>query len=281
MKTVPTMLLAVALLSRRYVRAQPLFPARHTYRWLILAALMMQVGGNLGFQVALGHIGLAITVPLVFAFIIGAGAFLGRIYLGDRVSPQTVLSLAIMTLSIILLSYAATIQNSAPGADSGVASSGIVWFGILMAVVSGLSYGINGVVIRAVTRHLLPVESLLLLYSATGLITLGFTGAIMMGSERLLAIRADEWVMMLSAGTFNAAAFFCVTHALKLMNVSHVNVLNASQNALCAIAAVIIFSEPVSTPMIAGITLSILGFLALDRDAPAGGSRGAGKEVAR
>lgn len=264
-KALPTVILAVVLLWRRRRRGQALYPTKKPIPVLIGAAFLMQFGGNLGFQVALGHIGLAITVPLVFAFIIFAGALLGNMFLGDRVSPKTVLSMAIMTVSIILLSYAAKLASAVTQGTAAVDTNNIVWLGILMAVVSGLSYGINGVVIRKIARDSLPVESMLIIYSLTGLISFGILGPLMMGSERLSQIQPEEWTMMLLAGTFNAMAFFCVTHSLKLLNISQVNVINASQNAMCAIIAVAIFSEPVSMPLILGIGLSIVGLLALDR----------------
>ena len=71
--------------------------------------------------------------------------------------------------------------------------------------------------------------------------------------------------MMLAAGTFNAIAFFCVTNALKLLNITQVNVINATQNAMCALGAVVVFSEPHSIPMVSGIALSIAGLMLLDR----------------
>lgn len=265
LKALPTAILAIVLLWRRRRRNLPLYPTTRPIPILIAGALMMQFGGNLGFQVALGHIGLAITVPLVFAFIICSGALLGNMFLGDRVSPKTVLSMAIMTVSIILLSYAAKLASTTPAGTDAVDTNNIVWLGILMAIVSGLSYGINGVAIRKIARDALPIESMLIIYSMTGLICFGIMGPIMMGQERLLQIQSDEWTMMFLAGIFNAVAFFCITHSLKLLNISQVNVINASQNAMCAIIAVAIYSEPVSTPLILGIGLSIAGLLALDR----------------
>ncbi len=264
-KALPTFVVASVLLMRRYSQGKELYPTRKPIPALILAALVMQFGGNLGFQLALVQIGLAITVPLVFAFIILAGALLGRMFLGDAVSPRTVLAMVIMTFSIILLSYAATLNETdqAAAATSGIV--GIIWLGIFWAVVSGLSYGVNGVVIRRVAQRALPVESMLVIYSGTGLVTLVPLGFALMGSQRIGAINPDEWQMMLMAGIFNAIAFFSITNALKLMNISHVNVINASQNAMCAVAAVLIFAEPPSAPMVVGILLSMCGLAVLDR----------------
>ena len=245
MKAFPTVVLASFLLMLRFRRREKFYPTRKPIPPLIIAALVMQYGGNLGFQIALVHVGLAIAVPLVFALIICAGAILGRIFLGDSVSRRTIVAMIIMLVSVVALSYAATL-NSAEETNS----SAVVWFGVLMAVVSGLSYGINGAVIRGVARDLLPVESMLIIYSTTGAVSLSLIGYGLLGSERNSLITTEEWLMMLSAGTFNAIAFYCITNALKLVNISQVNVINASQNAMCAIAAVLIFAEPVSLPLV-------------------------------
>ena len=264
-KGLPTFIIASIMLIRRYSQGKPLYPTRKPILALVAAGLVMQFGGNLGFQLSLGQIGLAITVPLVFAFIIIAGAVLGKIFLGDHVSPKHMQSMVIMTLSIILLSYAATLKTPGPTESDANIVSGFAWLGILTAVISGMSYGVNGVVIRRIAQKSVPIESMLVIYSFTGLACLGPLGYALMGSERIAEIRTDEWQMMLFAGIFNAIAFFCITHALKLMNISHVNVINASQNAMCALGAVLLFAEPLSAPMAAGILLSICGLVVLDR----------------
>ena len=260
MKALPTVVLSAFLLTRRWQRKEPFYPTRRPIPALIIAAFVMQFGGNLGFQIALIHVGLAIAVPLVFAFIICTGAGLGRVFLGDSVSFRTVLSMGIMTVAIILLSWAATLNATHETSPHVVA-----WFGVMMAIISGLSYGVNGVVIRRVSRDLLPIESMLIIYSTTGLISLTAIGLVLLGPDRIAAITLPEWSMMLAAGICNAFAFFCITNALKLMNISQVNVINASQNAMCAIAAVLIFGEAISTPLVVGIALSICGLFVLDR----------------
>jgi drug/metabolite transporter (DMT)-like permease len=106
---------------------------------------------------------------------------------------------------------------------------------------------------------------MLIVYSLTGAVLLGILGASMLGTDRLRDITVSEWQMMLTAGTFNSIAFFSISHALKLASVTQVNLINASQNAMCAIGAVLMFAEPLSLPMVAGIALSIVGLFALDR----------------
>ena len=106
---------------------------------------------------------------------------------------------------------------------------------------------------------------MMIIYSTTGIVWFGFIGAYMLGRERLLQVPTQDWGMMLAAGTFNALAFYCIMHALKVMNITQVNVINASQNAMCAVGAVLIFAEPVSVPLVLGIGLSMVGLFVLDR----------------
>ncbi|RLT06236.1 MAG: EamA/RhaT family transporter, partial [Planctomycetota bacterium] len=67
------------------------------------------------------------------------------------------------------------------------------------------------------------------------------------------------------AGIFNAAGFYAITHAMRHLTISRANVINASQNALCAVGAVLIFNESLSIFGLVGIGLTIAGLLTLDR----------------
>lgn len=264
MKAVPTFVAALFLVVRKRVKDEPIYQSGRGVRVLFAAAVVMQFGGNLGFQMALGHIGLAISVPLVFAFIICSGALLGKIVLGDNVTPRTAASVGIMMAAIIFLSYAATL--TADNADgSRTAQSGTALLGVLIAVISGTSYGVNGVVIRRAGQKAMSVGEVLLIYSLVGVIALTIPGWWMMGTDGLANITLYEWHMMFWAGTFNAIGFFAVTYALKLANITLVNVINASQNAICAVAAVLIFAEPQTIPLVIGVLLSMAGLIVLDR----------------
>lgn len=297
MKAIPTLVVSAILLLLRKPGRGPLYPSWRVVGILLIAALVMQFGGNLCFQIALGNIGLAISVPFVFALIIFSGAFFGRLFVGDTVSKKTIISICIMTVSVIMLSYAASQQQdmNAPDqtaefaiteADSSainmpeesVADSDAGWspdsetlsttsvqFGIFMAIVSGLSYGINGIVIRGLARNRLTVPSMTIIYSTTGFSCLSLLGMSLLGIERIQQIAAYDWLMMLLAGSLNAVAFFSITNALKLLDISRVNVINASQNAMCAIGAFLVFAEPMSGLTVAGIVLSVIGLGILDR----------------
>lgn len=268
MKALPTAVIAGWLLWQRRCRGEQALPHWRLLGPLLLAALLMQFGGNVGFQLSLRAIGLAISVPIVFASIIVSGAVVGRMALGDPVTPRTAFSMGLMSVSIFFLSVAAqsagaASADSAPSLTSPVGGS--VLAGVLIALVSGLSYGLCGVVIRRVVRGHLPVESTLFIFSMTGLVTLCPLSAPLLGWQALSEISRSDWLTMLAAGTFNAFGFFAITHAMRLLTINRANVINASQNAMCALGAVVFFAEPLSSLALVGIGLTIVGLLTLDR----------------
>ena len=313
MKAVPTLIVSIVLvLLRQGPGKGSLYPSYKVVMVLLVAALIMQFGGNLCFQIALGNIGLAISVPFVFALIIFSGAFFGKIFVGDTVSTKTMISIVIMAASVVLLSYAASQQqetasvtarhtaaqintaaqiytDTASNADpvrtnvnqnqqSDSTSSAqqltssteakplrYVSFGIFMAIISGLSYGINGIVIRSLGQKKLTAQSMTLVYSSVGFVCLSSLGFSQLGFERIRLIALADWSIMLVAGSLNAIAFFALTNALKRLDISRVNVINASQNAMCALGAFLVFAEPMSALTVTGILLSIIGLVVLDR----------------
>lgn len=262
-KAFPTAVIAGWLLLQRYRAGQSVLPDWNLLWPLVLTALVMQFGGNVGFQLSLRAIGLAISVPIVFSSIILSGAVVGRVALGDVVTVRTAVSMALMVISIGFLSAAAQTTGS-PGSSSSWIPGGVA-AGVMIALISGLSYGLCGVVIRRVVRGSQPVASTLFIFSITGLVTLCPLSGAGLGWDGLSAIALSDWWIMLAAGTFNASGFFAITHALKLLTISRANVINASQNAFCAIGAVLLFAEPLTSLAIVGIGLTIAGLLTLDR----------------
>ena len=248
----------------RLIRGRQSFPSLALVPSLIVAGLVMQFGGNLCFQLALGHLGLAVTVPIVFACIIVVGALAGRAMLGDPITRDLVLAMGVMFAAIVLLSIGT--MTDGPRIES-VRVSGILT-GLAIAAISGCSYGLVGVLIRYLVRSTLPVESVLIVFSTTGVLLLGGLAVSQAGWEPIQSASADCWRELFAASATNAIAFFAVSYALKVIDVNRMNVINASQNAMCAIGAVVIFDEQLNRLAITGIFLTIVGLLVLGRKSP-------------
>lgn len=272
-KAFPTALIASILLVIAVRSGKTVMPGTKVVAVLIVSALLMQFGGNLGFQVSLKLIGLAISVPIVFASLIVSGAIAGRTILGDAVSIRTFFSMGLMVVSIGFLSAAAHSTDSSSNSDlatqttDAIVSSNLispVTLGVIVALFSGLSYGLCGVVIRRVVRGQVPVATTLFVFSLTGLLTLCPISLAQLGFDGIFRISTEDWAYILTAGTFNALGFFAITYAYRLMNISRANVVNASQNAMCAAGAWLFFQEPLTAWALIGIGLTIIGLIILD-----------------
>lgn len=269
-KAIPTFLVAVAFILYRRLQSLGSFAEWSFVRPIAIAAIFNQIGGNFAFQLSLKYIGLAVSVPICFASIICSGAVAGRIVIGDRVTLRTAASIAVMMTAIIFLSSGARARTTnddageVASADAELADSVLsVLPGVTAAVISGLSYGVSGVYIRYAVRSKMPIAGTLFLFSGAGFLTLCPASLTQLSTTEILQISWPEWQTIIVAGTFNALGFFSITTAMKHLNISRANVINASQNAMCAAGAVLVFGEPVSTAALVGIVLTIGGLLLL------------------
>jgi drug/metabolite transporter (DMT)-like permease len=262
-KALPTFLIAVVLIGIRKIQKKTTF-AEWGFVWpIIIAALFNQLGGNFAFQMSLKSIGLAISVPICISSIICSGAIVGRFVLNDRVTIRTAISMGLMIASIVFLSIGAGSRSAATNRESNITHS--VTAGVLLSVFSGLCYGITGVYIRKSVRSQMPVCATLFIFSAAGFLLLCPISLTILPWSDITAMTRNEWITMSIAGWFNAIAFYAITHAMKHLTISRANVINASQNAFCAIGAVVFFHEELTSIALIGIAMTIIGLLSLDR----------------
>jgi len=282
-KAFPTFFIAVTLIAWRRLHGLHSF-AEWSFVWPIaVAAIFNQLGGNLPFQMSLRVIGLAVSVPICFASIICSGAVVGRIVLGDQVSVRSAISMGLMVAAIIFLSSGASSRKAVPVSPATVtedtpqaepdaqpaaldSSAGPgVTIGVLLSIISGLCYGITGVYIRKAVRSHMPVAATLFLFSSAGFLILVPGSLLILPLSEISSTSPEDWATIAIAGTFNAIGFFAITHAMRFLTISRANVINASQNAMCAVGAVTLFNEQLSYTATAGICLTIAGLLTLDR----------------
>lgn len=283
-KAVPATALAVGLIFWRHARGLSAWTPRRLVLPLIGTGLVMQLAGNAAFQWALSLGGLALTVPLIFATLIAVGAWLGRMLLGEAVSRRSAVAMAILLLAIGVLSSGAGDATSAVASER---STTTVVLAIAAACIAGAAYGACGVMIRIVVRQQVSISATLLPLSATGMVALGCLSWLRMGTPALLTTTSAELTTMLAAGVFNAIAFFAVSGSLRYLSVNRANLINASQTAMCAVAGVLVFAEPVTGGLVAGTLLTVAGLMLMDRepsssgqsDSPQAGETGARSET--
>ena len=267
-KVLPGALVAWGIIGVRIASGRRALPPRRMILLLLAAGLFTQSGGNLCFQKSLGMCGLALAVPTVFATLILAGAVLGRIVLGEHVTPRSVGAMGLLLLAIALLSLGASAAGaSLPPGPPGTPQTLWVLGGIGLAAVAGTFFGVLGVVIRRMARHAVSLPATLALIGTTGALGLGIPAIVQLG-PRVLEATAGETALMVTAGVMNGAAFFAMAGSLRRIPVMQVNLINASQAALCAMGGVLLYGEALSWGLAGGTALTIAGLTLLDRPKP-------------
>jgi len=258
-KCIPTVLVCAPWLLWRRMSGKKI-GLEWSYLWkIVLVSTLSQIAGNVAFQWALGVVGMALSVPLTMGTIILSGATLGALCLGEKVELLNSISMIILIVAIGVLSF-----GTDDASRSVVGTETAVPFWKLAAAVgcvmsAGLSYGILGVVLRFGLKGSGSAPSLMMVVGTVGIVTLIPWALATIPVEKMLATSSADLWNMAGASIGNILAFVALTKALQLTTLLHVNLLNASQVAMAAVAGTVIFNEAKSVPLIAGVLLTIVG----------------------
>ncbi len=235
---------------------------RGKYLWIMLfASIQTQIIGNCGHQISLGVIGLAIGVPIYMGSLVASSALLGRLVLKERVKPLVAVSLAVLILSVILLSLGGKVAGQSLQLEQQSSLAGLPYIvGVMAAVGVGIAFAILGVCIRYVLRSGVPAQTPLVFVSVSGTAIFGTVLLLRDGLEVFNQHETVSWLMMLGAGLCNAIAFYCLSWSLKLLPVIYVNAINVSQVAMAGAIGVCLFFEPLSVWLSTGLVIMIIGF---------------------
>jgi drug/metabolite transporter (DMT)-like permease len=263
-KAVPVTLVAWTLLANRLRRGQNVSASRTMIVRLLAAAFFVQVGGNVAFQWCLGVVGLALAVTLCLGTLIVSGALLGRSLLGEGISPRSAIAILLLIGAITLLSFGAT--EARTHLIPEVSGQGLTWatLGVGAAILAGVMYAILGVTIRHAAVQQVPLATSFTIIGTMGFLVLGGISLAMLGPRRMLETPPDVFADMLLAGCFNAMAFFSLGKSLQWLTVNYINVLNASQTAMAAVAGAMLFDEQLTSPIKLGILLTVAGMFLVE-----------------
>lgn len=257
-RAAPTVIVLAPILIWMLVRRVPLLTSNRLIPRFVLVALIGQFVGNAAFQFALEVIGLAASVPITLGVLIICGATLGRLILGEPVSVTKVIAIIILVSAIVILSIPG--QSTMP-AESTSRLSSIAGAGC--AAASGAAYALFGVVMRQTLNGGVTATLTMFISGAVGTVSLWSAAFLRLGMETIATTQADQWWIMIAAGILNFTAFVALSYALKVLPIIAVNLINASQVAMAAIAGVFIFAEPVTQSLLAGVFLTFTGLLIL------------------
>ncbi|RMF42203.1 MAG: hypothetical protein D6753_08115 [Planctomycetota bacterium] len=258
-KAWPTVWMVAPILYFRWREGGRVFANRREVAWLVLTAVVVQIFGNVAFQWALGIIGLAITVPLVLGTMLVAGALFGKAMLGEPVTGRKWLAVALLIAATAAISYGA--HGQAAFVVGRTVSTWLVVVALAAAIASGFAYALLGTMMRRAMQRGMSLASTLFIFSFLGAVMLTSWAWATIGTSGILATGWRDWVVMLAAGVFNATAFLLMAKSLQQIPVLVVQMLNASQAALAAVAGWFWFAEPVNGWVACGLLLTAAGFL--------------------
>lgn len=238
-------------------------PRGRTLVLLLLGSAFAQFGGNLGFQYALGTVGLAVTISAAFGTMLVSSAILGRLVLVERLSRQSILAVTLSVGAVCLLGLGSA-TGSKPAVDASLAKWQIV-LGLATACVSGVAYATMALVIRSVVSKSTSTVVVVFISTTLGAVFLGALSLARLGPEGILATNSGDLGIMLTAGGFNLVAFLALVKGLQLTTLLHANVVNASQVALCATAGIALFGESARLAVVGGVVLTIVAVVLVDR----------------
>lgn len=238
-------------------------PTRRTLLLLAGASLCGHIFGNVMFQWSLGVVGVAMSVPLCLGSMILGGALLGKFFLGEEIGFRAARAMIMLLVAIAVLGLGA--RAAAVGVTDHVPPWYLVAAGVLTPVIAGFAYSILSVGVRNGVSSNVSVFMSLSVVCGVGLVVLGPICLTTAGWNELLATTYYQMAVMMIAGIWNAVAFLSLTLSLRHTSVLYVNSLNASQNAMAAVAGVLIFQEPLTVYLIVGVILTALGLAMMSR----------------
>lgn len=260
-KAAPTVLLLGPFLGWMLARGETVATSPRMIPRFMFAALVGQFIGNAAFQVSLGMIGLAVAVPITLGMMIVGAAVLGRVILHEPVRIRTGIAMLVLIASVVALSIpagSASGEVATAGMQPGSAST-TVWIGSLYAAASGAAYALFGVVMRQALTGGLSAPLTMFISGSVGTISLWSVTFLRIGMESLTLVGQGDWAIMFTAGMLNFTAFVALSAALKSLPVVAVNLINASQVAMAAVAGIVLFAEPVTASLVIGIALTLMG----------------------
>ncbi len=271
----------------RYFQGRYRLVSKRLILMVAIAAVFCELIGArlhvLGFSV----IGLVITVPLVQSATLLGSALLGRIFLGDPVSRQRKIAMAVLIFAIILLTL---------GKEIGVKTDNVGWM-IQVAcgvIVAGMAYAVYLTMLRHVLRKYLPddadlwmsfqftqwagydypphpkkdssrhyspfpVTLLMSIVYVVGVSVFGTCLFLESGRSGFTAVPPDAWTVVPISGLCNVVGFYFQVHGLRMTTTVQASLIAVSQILILALVGLLFFDETVNAWIVSGLVLTLCG----------------------
>jgi drug/metabolite transporter (DMT)-like permease len=246
------------------LRGLATLPGPRSLGLLLLVGLATEMGGNAGMQWGYGVAGLAVMIPANTAFILLSSAALGWLLLGERISRRSLVAMALLVASLVLLGAAARGIEQPLAAGGPADGLTLVALAIAVACGAGVIYALLSITVRHCVTGTTRLGAVVLIITGSGVLSLGPLSVYRLGAG-LLSTPPEHFFWMFAAGLSNLVAFIALVRGLQLTTVVHVTMLNAGQVALAAACGIVLFHEPPNPWLLLGVALTIVGIFTISR----------------
>ncbi len=227
---------------------------------LLVTGVGVQLAGNMSVQWAFGTVGLTVSMPTAMGVMLVASAVIGLVWLDERITRRSVLSIALLTAAITLLAVGTGIaRQSGKIALEDLPTIRTALLGVGAAALAGTTFASLAAAVRYAGSQKAPVSLIVFVITGMGVVSCGLVSLNRIGLEGMAATPPDQLAWMVASGVFNLLGFLLITKGLQWTTLVHANVLNASQVALAAVAGMALFHEPNNVWLTAGIVLTVVG----------------------
>jgi DME family drug/metabolite transporter len=247
------------------LRGKIRLPDRTAAIWLFGAGLATQIIGNLLQFYALSTAGLVVTVPCTLGANLITAAIQGRLLLGERVAPRSIVAMGVVLGAVVLLTWSSSAHFVAKHVSLDHPEA---LLGAAAACIAGFVFAHLGIAVRKAGACQTSTSVIVVVTTGLGVLSIGPWSYFRCGIEPLLEIPPEALAIVLTAGIFNMIAFASIVTGFQLTSLLHANVTGASQTAFAAIAGILLFAEPFRAATAIGVAAMIAGLLLVDRPTP-------------
>jgi DME family drug/metabolite transporter len=166
-----------------------------------------------------------------------------------------------LVLAVSLLGVGAA-QSPVDTHSKPTATPALIAAAIATACAAGIVFSLLGISIRHCVTGTTSHSAVVVIITGMGVLTLGPLSFFNVGATQLLATPWQQYSLMYRAGICNLIAFLALVRGLQLTTALHVNMINAGQVALAAVAGVLYFEETGNLWLVLGISLMVVGIFA-------------------
>ena len=167
--------------------------------------------------------------------------------LGERVSGRNLAAVGLLIFAVTLLGIGAeqaARQMNPTLTETPPASPLLIAAAIAAAVAAGIVFALLGIAIRHCVTGTTSHSAVMVIITGMGVLTLGPLSFASASAAELMATPWKEYALMFAGGICNLIAFIALVRGLQLTTVLHVNMINAGQVAMAAVAGILFSARP-------------------------------------